>query len=284
MFQKIFSLFNKSMPAGGSNDTIHATFIDVNTGSAFAQTNIPPAQLPKSFEAHTTMHISGEDWEVIQAVPITSEEFIKSGELILTLSKMNVSTLPPGDLLFSLPTISNEIPMISENSSKIRKKTFELREDDWRQIDILPVSMMDCIVINIDAIKSIYQKSSVELGEGLLAFKEIHTRVGMDDPFENNRIVLAEIIREFENFSQFDGISLDGITGIVEEGFAYDIGNGLVLYGQTKDNLIKNLSLQYHNIDHFYKVMDDLLNRLKKFDVCIVNWCRAELFTYNNPV
>src|SRR5262245_26378900 len=64
------------------------TLIDDATGTAFATTEMPPADLPESFEIETTLHIGEADWSVVYAEPRTRKEYTKSGSLTLRLRKV----------------------------------------------------------------------------------------------------------------------------------------------------------------------------------------------------
>lgn len=104
--------------------TINVSFVDVETGNTFAVSDMKPEQLPESFEANTTMYIQNQSWEVVEAIPVTSTEFTKSGELKLVLRKIEIQTVNPNELLLTLPTISNELPNIQKGSTKLNKKPF----------------------------------------------------------------------------------------------------------------------------------------------------------------
>jgi hypothetical protein len=64
------------------------TLIDDATGAAFATSNMPPANLPESFEIETTLHLGDADWSVVHAEPQTRKEYTKSGTLTLRLRKV----------------------------------------------------------------------------------------------------------------------------------------------------------------------------------------------------
>lgn len=70
------------------------TLIDDATGSAFATTKMPPANLPESFEIETTLHLGEADWSVVQAEPRTRQEYTKSGSLTLRLRKIEKTAAP----------------------------------------------------------------------------------------------------------------------------------------------------------------------------------------------
>ena len=69
---------------------VQVTLIDDATGAAFATTNMPPADLPESFEIATTLHLNDADWSVVHAEPRTRKEYAKPGSLTLRLRKVEM--------------------------------------------------------------------------------------------------------------------------------------------------------------------------------------------------
>jgi len=256
-------------------DIVKVKFIDIETGKVFAKSDMPPDHLPQSFEAQTTLNIQNQYWEVIEAIPMTSEEFIKSKSLILKMKKVVIGQLDPNELRFSLPTISNLLPTIEEGSSKLNKNIFEIREDDWRQIDILPISETAVINQNLAAIQNIYKEKSLPLESGL-CFTELHVINSLDTPFSNKTINASELFAHLPNSTAYEGISFAGIAGTIENGFALDLNNDLILYGLMKSNILQSLSLFAHKYDEH--AISQLTPIFSKFELCIVDWCRAKLF------
>ncbi len=66
------------------------TFINDATNEAFAESKMPPANLPESFAAETTLHIGDADWSVVHAEPQSKKEFTESGALTLRLRKIEL--------------------------------------------------------------------------------------------------------------------------------------------------------------------------------------------------
>lgn len=67
---------------------VRLTLIDVATGEAFATSEVPPNDLPESFEIETTLHLGEADWSVVHAEPRTRKASTKSGSLTLRLRKI----------------------------------------------------------------------------------------------------------------------------------------------------------------------------------------------------
>ena len=95
---------------GWFSRNISVTLIDDATGSVFATTDMPPADLPETFALETTLHIGDVDWSVVDAVPRTRPEFSKSRKLTLRLRR--VEKIDPSKILFSLPSICDRIPSV----------------------------------------------------------------------------------------------------------------------------------------------------------------------------
>lgn len=136
---------------------------------------------------------------------------------------------------------------------------------------------MDLIVDNLKAIKDIYEKRAIQDGD-IVAFKELHVRTGIDTPFDKHRLELQTILSDFSIFSRFDGLSFNGVAGLIEGGFAAVIAEGLILYGLQRNDLIASLSIHYTNRESFEKETDKIVEVLAKHNLCMVEWCRMNVF------
>ena len=252
---------------------IHVSFIDEESQEIFAVSDVPTEHLPESFEAQTTLYMCDRHWEVVKAEPVTSTDFIKSGKLKLVMRQIIVTEgVDLSTLLFSLPTISNELPAIGQGSTKLNKNVFELREDDWRQHDILPTALTPLINENLSAISEIYKQKSCEVGEGM-AFKELHVRQGLDRPFEHNILKAEDLFANLPQDTQYDGISFAGVAGVVENGFAVKVTTDLVLYGVLKNGEIHSLSAFFNS-----ECSDRLTDVLQRHNLCLVDWCGVKVY------
>ena len=115
-------MFWRKKPNSASPGAIRVEFFDESTGKCFAQSDMPLERLPQSFEAATTMHRPDQDWTVLRADPMTSAEFSRTGKLKLWVRRVEkISMIDPHDILFSLATLSDELPEIVPGSTKLGK-------------------------------------------------------------------------------------------------------------------------------------------------------------------
>lgn len=129
----MFSFFKK---------TIKVTFIDDATGDIIGFSEMKREQLPEAFDKPTIMHIADEKWQVVKADPLYDREFVVTKELTLHLRR--VERMNPQDIRYTIPTISNELPALAD-MPLFEDFTLQLHEDDWRQIEFLPIQLLPVI-------------------------------------------------------------------------------------------------------------------------------------------
>src|SRR6266536_3546171 len=114
-----------------SERTIRVELINGADNSIIAMSDMLPAQLPDNFAINTTLDFKNQKWSVQSADPSEKTQFLKAGKLRLVLSRL--TTVNPADLLFSLPTISDDIGNAQGNTLP-NATVFAIHEDDWREI------------------------------------------------------------------------------------------------------------------------------------------------------
>ena len=78
LFDKIF----------GTNDKIKVQFIDNSNGQTIGVSQMKADQVPETFSVPTTMHIQDSEWNVEEANPENSIDFVKTKSLVLKMRKI----------------------------------------------------------------------------------------------------------------------------------------------------------------------------------------------------
>lgn len=251
---------------------IRVSFLDAATGGCFSRTEMPVEQLPTSFEARTTLNMDGQDWEVVVAEPMTRIEFEATGELQLTLRKITIAPLPPGDILFSLPTICDVIPGIAPGTTKLGKRVLQLHEDDWRQVELVAGVHQVEIDTCLNHIRRIYAEERTDSG----FFRKVHVRKEAAQPLHGCRLGLPELDRYFTALKPLDGLAYRDVAGLIDGGFAYESASGLRLYGVEHAGSVATLGLVTDLVQ--MKVEEDghsLAALMRDHQLCLIDWCRA---------
>lgn len=253
----------------GKNKMIHVEFVDVETGQPFAETDMPPENLPETFVLNTTLHLGDEDWSVISAEPMNSSEFLQTGQLRLVLQK--VAMVDPSKILFSMPSICNSLAEVDE-VPKTTGSELTVHEDNWRNIELISRAQRNEIVTNLKAIYRIHNEESV--GQG---FKTMHLREDILFPFKSVNLPLSEL-DNFEKTKTFSGLSFLNQNKIVIDGFAFLTTGGITWFGRQKDGLVRELCIATcASNDQTMKDVEILVKLMEKYDLVFVDWCRVVL-------
>jgi len=248
----------------GKPKTVQVTFIDVTTGTTIGTSNMPPNQLPETFEVATTMHLDNEDWTVVEAVPKHSKEFIEIGHLSLKLKK--VEALDPNNLLYTIPTIANELPEKTD-TSPYSDFVYSMHEDDWRQNEFLQQSARTLIDIELQKIKEIKTYHQKEVGDAMVAFASCHVRdsIGMPDL----KVALADLQAKLGP-STMGGLKISG--QYAEDGFALKT-EATTYFGTIENGTITQLCIgefSEASPNEFRKIIDS-------FQLVLVGWVNCQV-------
>lgn len=253
--------------------TVMVTFINRADYSIIGRSELSSDQLPETFALNTVMHLGDEDWEVLSAEPSDKISFVQTGELILTMQR--IEQMNPADILFSLPTISNELPEFSDITFSVNF-THILREDDWRQCEFFDIHQKDKILselTKIEVLKNDHQKSTQS---DLRAFNKIHVRDLQEVP--ELSFSLMAFLSQLQ-ISDVGAIRFEDHEQYIAQGFAVEtLSNmfygilGLNCEGSTGlDNLVvRVLGVQPKSDDR-----EEISQLLQNFNLMYVDWCDA---------
>jgi hypothetical protein len=253
-------------------------FVDGADGKEVGRTKLPPDQLPETFNAETTVDISGTTWLVERAEPESAAQWRVSRTLTLTLRRGGFPTVPARDILFSLPSICDVLPSVA--GSRSGADALEIHEDDWRQVELVADTLGDVIQTELRAIRSIYQEHGRRADDGgsIIAFDSIHVRSQpvrpLPDPLPARRLLsmLPQPTR------QCAGVAFRGTTGLAVGSFA--VGYGPVsLYGLADGDAIHVLCLDVQSIADAAPpgLIPGLQEAMKAFGLALVDWCRCSV-------
>ena len=227
---------------------------------------MPISQLPETFELDTTMNIHDEEWSVQDANPIHSKDFRKTKRLTLRLSK--VEYMNPKDLLYSLPTISDELPGTTDSNS-FSGESFSILEDDWRQFEFLKKSSSTLIEIECSKIEELKKEHSRKVDDSFTAFTNCHVRDSIGHP--ELEVELSDL-QEVLSVAEVGGLQFHGSSLFVNKGFSLTTPKS-VFFGLVEDGIVQELCIG-DLTDGTRKEVELIL---QNFDLLFVNWYHAEV-------
>ena len=254
---------------GKDKNIIKVHFIESGKPEPFAVSDMPLEQLPDTFEIDTTMHLGDDDWQVMGAEPAQKEVFRKKGSLKLFLKKSEIVSIDPKDILYSLPTISNDLADVEDS------ETFEniivFREDDWRQFELLSIKYEQEIQKELRGVAEIYENQKLE-GVG---FKEIYLRKIITTPLHDINLKLEVLEKYFDIKHQYSGVAFNNAAATIVGGFAFSTTSGWELWGQVNaNNIIQFINItqtEDSDVNLFATKIDIFLTENKMY---AVDWAR----------
>lgn len=253
-------LFNKIFR---TSDKIRVQFINNLNGDVIGVSDMNADQLPETFSVQTTMHIQDADWNIEQAIPENSIDFIKTKSLVLKMRK--IEKMDPTDIWYTLPTISNEF---AQTEPKIEKSDLDINihEDDYRQKEFLNVNSLPKIEEEFKRIKEIWTNYSKKSEEYTL-FKNCHVRKTIGSPN------LSIDINKIQTLLNCDSIGQVIINGeILSNGFNLKTDNTTYFGIRNNENVIELCISQWNN-----NTTNEILKINKEFDVLFVDWFNYDL-------
>jgi hypothetical protein len=240
---------------------VQVTLIDDRSGEVIAKTNLEPSALPASFFESTTMHLGEADWSVVAADPMTRELYEKSQRLVLRLRP--VERVNPQRLLFSLPTICDQLP-VSDGPDADGAEVV-LLEDDWRQVELVSSSLLERVQTEIDAVRTILMLEREGPG-----FRNVHVRASLPPPLAGTPVSLDALSAVIGDPPCLP-LRFDGAARRVTDGFALRVDARHVLYGIHQRGNVTILGLHpcrpggVAGLEPF----------AGSYGLVVVNWCRA---------
>jgi len=253
----------------GKSNKVRVQFIDSSNGNTICVSEMPPEQLPETFEIETTMHLNDEDWSIEEAIPAHSKDFLQSKELTLKMKK--VEYMNPKDLLYSLPTISNEIPQNSD-SNQFNDYDYSILGDDWRQNEFLNKSSFPHIEIEINKIEKVKVNDSKEVDSEFTAFTNCHVRDTIGEPNLELDLIRLKNILKTERVG-----NLKISNEFVENGFSLK-AESTTFYGILENGIVSQFCIGKFSDNTSIEIQ----NVINEFNLLFVGWCHCQIITPND--
>lgn len=226
------------------------TLVHAENNQVLGDYKMAREQLPEIFNKPTTLDMGDRSWRIVKARP-----FLLEGVKKLTLHVVE----PTASLnKFMVPTRSYPPSVLIEDPKSVLIINISL--EDWRQLELLPVSRLELI------------QEKITIIEGMLeAMQEDAGLLGYDTIYEREEIEGAVLNIPFDEFFQFvNGVEKGEVEGVADsfvirsENYQY--------YGIVKENVILNLCLR-----EFDSAEDEFAGVVEKYELLLADWCSGKI-------
>lgn len=219
---------------------INVTFIDATSNQVLSKRKILKEDLPEVFDKPTVLTLDNEAWQVLDAHPVSGDDFHYSKKLTLKVQRKEEFDKLNQRLL---------VPTISGISTTING----FAPTQWMQLQFLPVDMMPALEQDLLAITAI-----LESGNNLIGYPSV---------YERNRSLnsLAISLKAFLELINVKDVENSGDYFIADS-------NGHSYYGIVENGVISSLALR-----RFEYVDDEFSLLTEKFQLMLVDWCNGSV-------
>lgn len=251
-----------------TNNLIEVRFFEGNNNQPFAVSSVPVNQLPDTFEINTTLHLGNDDWQVLAAEPAQKEEFRQSGRLNLYLNKQEMVQIDPHELLYSLPTINDEIASVE--TANLLENIAVFHEDDWRQFEFIDHQYELFIIEELNDINHIYENCRKGAG-----FTSLHIRRKITSPLNNQQLTLDDIQHHFGVDKKYNAAAFSNVAATIINSFSFLTKSGWLFWGQVNDSgIVTVLNLAQTKKSNVIEITNQMDSFLEKYKLYLLDWPR----------
>lgn len=243
--------------------TIEVTLTDAANGHEIARARHVAEDLPADF-LEATLQYAGETWQVERAVPPLREEYVRSGALHLFLRKAQPPETVPVKLVgFSMSSICDELP--ADGAPSGDGLALSVKEDLWRDVELVGPGHEDAIEANFAAIQRIYEDHYPGPG-----FTQIHVRTAPRAPLAGCSLTLAQLSKRLAS-QTLHPATITGYAGVIPGGFALTHSSGLAIYGCTDNDVVTVAGID-HTMGDASSAAESLAALMSDHRLSLVDW------------
>ncbi len=180
-----------------------------------------------------------------------------------------VEVIDPGTILFSIPTLSNELPPLEAVDADQTSGDVFFHEDDWRQLEFFPADRIPEVQSMLTALKAFSAEHRERSG-----WKRVYVRALAAAPVvagQDAVQALADLLDATLGPAPILHAS-NAITGRVESGFTLPVGGNIQLYGHTDGNGIPVLGASVGPAPDDTRLTDTFVALNRAYGLVLVDW------------
>ncbi len=188
-------------------------------------------------------------------------------------SPQKIQNIDPKTILFSIPTLSDDIAPLERVDGPANKTDLIFHEDDWSQVEFLPKSLVPEIQRMLKEYKSFEQAQRVRSG-----WRNVYIRKVPREPLFTS----PESVQQLEKLLGAKAglapilFSTSKTGGRVKDGFTLPLGGNVVLYGYTTGQGILVLGASVGSNPDDSKLARAFINLNSNCGLVLVDW-RAQM-------
>ena len=182
-------------------------------------------------------------------------------------------SIDPKTILFSIPTLSDDIAALEPMDRATNGKDLAFHEDDWAQVEFLPASLLPEIQRMLKEYKAFEQTNRVRSGRRNVYVRKIQRKPLVSGP---QAVQQLEKILEAKAVGALVLFSSGTSGGRVKDGFTLPLGGNVTLYGYTTPEGIRVLGASVGQNPDDIKLSQAFIKLSSASSLVLVDW-RAQM-------
>lgn len=247
---------------------IEVEFVDAPSGRTLVRVTDAADAVPR-FTVGARITLGDAIREIVEVVPPDHAAWAQAGRVLVKTKRVGDAPFVDRGRRYTLPSISEELPKLVVREGVDRERLLDLHEDDWRQIEAFGAAAKSKVKQQLRAIDEVRHRFRDEKGFMRMQVREVPA------PLEHVNVTVEALEEVLPAAAEkLAGISLHGQVGVVEDGVAWALPTGGVLYALAKDGRIGVLG--YRRAQLRGGEADDAMILgavLTRFGLTLVDWC-----------
>ncbi|MFZ6655370.1 hypothetical protein [Undibacterium sp. TJN19] len=182
-----------------------------------------------------------------------------------------MTTINPNDILFSVPTLSNELASLLPVTAQPTETDFLLHEDEWEQVEFFPGNRLEEIQAMLAEYKSFEATHRTEAGWRKAYVRDLKRSSVLDTDVPTLATLLGCSIGPAPMLYYGNTLS-----GQVQNGFSLALGGNVSLYGFADDHGIPVLAVSMGPQAENARLMEAFAKLNASHGLIMVDW-RSQL-------
>lgn len=189
-------------------------------------------------------------------------------------------TVDPKAILFSVPTLSNDIAPLVPVEGRPGEGDLIFHEDEWSQIEFLPRSHLDEVKRMLKEFKAFEQANRVQHGWRNVYVRKLDRTAVLPSP---QGLQQLETLLGAKAGGAPILVQSPGVGGRVQSGFTLALGGKVTLYGQFVGGQIKLLGAYLGEGAKDFKLTEAFMKLNAGSGVILVDWRRQLILLSTTP-
>lgn len=179
------------------------------------------------------------------------------------------------DALYTVPTISNDLPPLENTRPIANRAGFRFHEDEWSQIEFVPESKVGAIKKLLSEYRAFEAKSRTQFGKNkeYTAWNDVYVRRLNREPVIPGQGAVSELTKALGlKLGSPPEVFSSSTVSSVAAGFSIPLGANVTLYGYADGTGIPVLGA-FVGESADYRVLAEAFGKLhKRWGVVLVDW------------